>query len=93
MSWEQSKTSDVLWGARKEVLAARSVIESMVNVLDPIGCERNGLDRYGNPIEHDGEHFTTLELLCEVDGKLARANSALHEVSFRIGDLERQGGL
>ena len=86
MSWERSKTTDVLWGARKEVLAALDVIKTLMDILDPIGCERQGLDRYGEPLEREENTFTTLDFLCELDEKLGRANSALREVGSRLSD-------
>lgn len=67
MSWENSKTTDIVWGARKEVLSARDVIQTLMDILDPIGCERQGLDRYGEPLEREEDTFTTLDFLCELD--------------------------
>lgn len=86
MSWENSKTTDIVWGARKEVLSARDVIQTLMDILDPIGCERQGLDRYGEPLEREEDTFTTLDFLCELDEKLGRANSALREVGSRLND-------
>ena len=90
MSWENSKSSDVLWGARKEVLTAKSVLETMMDVLDPTHEERDEIYNYGHNYELNGENFTLLEMLNELDTKLGRANSAMREVEFRLSDMERE---
>ena len=90
MSWEKSKSSDVLWGARKEVLSAKSVLETMMDVLDPTHEERDEIYNYGHNYELNGENFTLLEMLNELDTKLGRANSAMREVEFRLSDMERE---
>ena len=90
MSWENSKSSDVLWGARKEVLSAKSVLGTMMDILDPSGEERDELYNYGHNYELNGENFTLLEMLNELDTKLGRANSAMREVEFRLSDMERE---
>lgn len=90
MSWEKSKSSDVLWGARKEVLSAKSVLETMMDVLDPTHEERDDIYNYGHNYELNGENFTLLEMLNELDTKLGRANSAMREVEFRLSDMERE---
>jgi hypothetical protein len=90
MSWENSKSSDVLWGARKEVLTAKSVLGTMMDILDPSGEERDELYNYGHNYELNGENFTLLEMLNELDTKLGRANSAMREVEFRLSDMERE---
>lgn len=76
MSWERSKTTDVLWGARKLILTAASAIEVRMDQIDPTGEERYADD------EGDGE--STLGFLFTIDGMLRRANSALHEVEGRM---------
>lgn len=90
MSWEKSKSSDVLWGARREVLSAKSVLGTMMDILDPSGEERDELYNYGHNYELNGENFTLLEMLNELDTKLGRANSAMREVEFRLSDMERK---
>ena len=90
MSWENSKSSDVLWGARKEVLTAKSVLETMMDVLDPTHEKRDEIYNYGHNYELNGENFTLLEMLNELDTKLRRANSAMREVEFRLSDMERE---
>jgi len=90
MSWENSKSSDVLWGARREVLTAKSVLETMMDVLDPTHEERDEIYNYGHNYELNGENFTLLEMLNELDSKLGRANSAMREVEFRLSDMERE---
>lgn len=90
MSWENSKSSDVLWGARREVLSAKSVLETMMDVLDPTHEERDEIYNYGHNYELNGENFTLLEMLNELDTKLGRANSAMREVEFRLSDMERE---
>ena len=90
MSWENSKSSDVLWGARREVLTAKSVLETMMDVLDPTHEERDEIYNYGHNYELNGENFTLLEMLNELDTKLGRANSAMREVEFRLSDMERE---
>ena len=83
MSWENSDTADVLWGARKLVLSVIDSMDVLMDVIDPIGCYRNGVDRYGEPLERVPDEYTTLDFLCEWSGRLRRANSALHEVALR----------
>lgn len=90
MSWENSKTEDMLWGARKEVLAAKSVLETIMDVLDPGSEERDAIYSNGHDWEAHGEDVTLLELLYEVSWKLGRANSALREVSWRMAS-EKDG--
>lgn len=82
--WERSETRDMLWAARKQVLTMASTMEELMDVIDPIGCERQGLDRYGEPIEREGDTYTTLDFLYIWVGKLRTVNSALREVSFRL---------
>ena len=90
MSWGSSKSSDMLWGARKEVLSAMSVLDTMMDILDPSGEERDEIYNYGHNYELNGENLTTLELLNELDTKLGRANSAMREVERRLSDMERE---
>ena len=52
---------------------------------------KNARDRQGNPIERDPDEFTTLDFLAIWVGKLRRANSALYEVSSRIGEVADGG--
>lgn len=85
--WERSETKDVLWGARKEVLAARSVLETIMDVLDPGSDERDAIYAHGHDYEAHGEDVTLLELLYEVTWKLGRANSAMREVSDRLKEV------
>lgn len=91
MSWENSRTTDVLFGARKEVLSVVDTMEQVMDVMDPNQCLRHGYDRQGNPIERDPDEFTTLDFLAIWVGKLRRANSALYEVSSRIGEVADGG--
>ena len=91
MSWENSRTTDVLFGARKLVLAVADGMDTLMDVMDPAQCLRYGTDRQGNPIERDPDEFTTLDFLAVWVGKLRRANSALYEVSSRIGEVTDGG--
>ena len=86
--WQRSETADVLWGARKLVLAVAEGIDQLMDVIDPIGCYRNGVDRYGEPLEREADTYTTLDFLTVWEGKLRRANSALYEVSDRMKRME-----
>lgn len=86
-NWKHSDTGDVLWGARKLVLSVADGIEDMMNIIDPIGCYRNGVDRYGEPLERDNETFTLLDFLSIWHGKLRRANSGMREVSLRMREV------
>ena len=82
--WSKSETEDVLWGARRLVLSVIDGVEDIMDLIDPIGCYRDGVDRYGEPLERDNETFTLLEFLSLWRGKLRRANSAMREVSLRM---------
>lgn len=86
-NWQHSDTGDVLWGARKLVLSVADGIEDMMDIIDPIGCYRNGVDRYGEPLERDNETFTLLDFLGIWHGKLRRANSGMREVSLRMREV------
>ena len=90
MSWEKSKPSDVLWGARREVLTAKSVLGTMMDILDPSGEERDELYNYGHNYELNGENFTLLEMLNELDTKLGRANSAMLALERHLSDIEHE---
>lgn len=90
MSWEQSKTEDVLWGARKLVLSVAEGIEQVMDVIDPNQCERYGYDRTGEPLEREGDTYTTLDFLFMWEGKLKRANSALYEVGERMKPMQTE---
>lgn len=93
MSYGSSKTSDVLWGARKEVLSVMDVVEFMLDVKDPVGCLRNGVDRDGEPLDTDPDTFTLVEMLDRMSWKLSRANAAMREVEFRLSDMERRNAV
>lgn len=85
--WKRSDTDDVLWGARKLVLAVAEGIDQLMDVIDPNQCERYGYDRYGEIIERDADTYTTLDFLSVWEGKLRRANSALYEVQDRLKEV------
>jgi hypothetical protein len=85
--WQRSETADVLWGARKLVLAVTDGIDQLMDVIDPIGCYRQGVDRYGEPLERESDVYTTLDFLFMWEGKLRRANSALYEVADRLKEV------
>lgn len=88
MSWENSGTDDVLFGARKLVLTVADGMADLMDVMDPAQCLRYGVDREGNPVERDPDVMTTLDFLALWEPKLRRANSALHEVAARVRDME-----
>lgn len=88
--WQRSETEDVLWGARKLVLAVAEGIDQVMDVLDPIGCYRQGLDRYGKPLEREDYRLDLLDFLGVWEGKLRRANSALWTVQGRIQAKQEQ---
>lgn len=88
--WQRSETADVLWGARKLVLAVAEGIDQLMDVIDPIGCYRQGVDRYGEPLEREADTYTTLDFLAVWEGKLRRANSALYEVSDRMKRMDAE---
>lgn len=90
MSWANSKSSDVLWGARKQVLAAMNVIDTMMDVLDPGREERDEYYNNGHNFDLYGESLPLIEMLFEINNKLGRANSAMREVEFRLCDMERK---
>lgn len=88
--WKRSQTDDVLWGARKLVLSVAEGIEQVMDVIDPNQCERYGYDRTGEPLEREGDTYTTLDFLTIWEGKLKRANSALYEVSDRLKAMQER---
>ena len=92
MSWDMSETPDMIFAARKLVLSVTDSMDVLMDVIDPNQCERNGFDRYGNPLERDGESYTTLEFLDVWTGKLRRANSALREIEMRVKEVLDDGG-
>lgn len=79
MAYNNSKTSDVLWGARKEILTSMSAIEVRLDQMDP-----TGEDRY----EDDPEATGQLSFLMVILGQLKRANGAIREVEFRLSQEE-----
>ena len=85
--WQQSRTEDVLWGARKLVLSVTEGIDMLMDIIDPNQCERYGYDRNGEPLERESDVYTTLDFLTIWEGKLRRANSALYEVSARLKEV------
>ena len=85
--WEQSQTDDVLWAARKLVLAVAEGMDMVMDIIDPNQCERYGCDRNGEPLEHESDVYTTLDFLFMWEGMLRRANSALYEVSARLKEV------
>ena len=82
MSWENSETRDVLWGARRCVLTASSAVEVRMDQMDPTGQER---------IQPDYDASTQLSFLYEVGHLLARANEALREVQRRMEVADGEG--
>lgn len=90
MSWENSTTEDMLWAARKLALVTADGMEAVMDVLDPVGCRRVGLDRDGEPLPSDGETMTTLEFIYDWHGKLRRLNSMLYELGDRLRDEKRK---
>lgn len=90
MSWEKSKPSDVLWGARKEVLTANSFLETVMDMYDPTHEERDEIYNYGHNFEVNGVDFTLVEMLYEVSCKLGRANSAMLALERHLSDIEHE---
>lgn len=90
MSWENSETQDMLWGARKLVLSVAEGMSTVMDVIDPLQCERYGSDRDGEPIERDPDTYTTLDFLFMWEGKLKRVNGMLYELTDRLKALEEK---
>lgn len=90
MSWENSKTEDMLWGARKLALAVAGGIESVLDAKDPTGMRRQGMEPDGTPMGWDADAAPTMvEFLDDWGGKLRRLNSMLWEISSRM-EAERK---
>jgi hypothetical protein len=90
-SWQHSTTDDMLWAARKTVLDTIAQMEGIEDVLDPLGCEREGVDRDGNPL-HDDSSMYTVEHVEVWRCRLLRVNSMLRELGQRMARGEGDGG-
>ena len=88
MSWENSETRDMLRGTRKLVLSVAEGMDMLMDIIDPLQCERYGVDRDGEPLDSDPDTYTTLEFLFMWGGKLKRVNGMLYELNDRIIRLE-----
>jgi len=89
--WPNTDTPRLAWAARETVLDCKASIGTCMDVLDPLGCLREGMDRYGEPLPE--EEFGTVRLLDFMGvwtGKLSRANSALRELESRVRQLEEE---
>jgi len=93
VSWENSDTRDVLRGARNLVLSVANTMDVMMDEKDPLGCLRLGEDRDGEPLPpEDMDEYGALGLMYVMEGRLRRANSALHEVLMRMDEWEAMRG-
>lgn len=90
VSWQNSETRDMLWAARNTVLDTIAQMEGVEDVLDPLGCEREGVDRDGNPL-HDDSSMYTVEHVEVWRCRLLRINSMLRELLRRLSESEAGG--
>ena len=89
MSWENSKSMDMLIAARRLVLEVTKALDFRMDAIDPTNELRDAL-YMGEPEETYDLRIGEVGTLWLAGEKLARANSALWELERRLGESERK---
>ncbi len=78
-NWQNSRTTDVLSAARREIVGVHGAIEVRLDQMDPTGKDR---------AEEDPFAQSELSFLYAIEQMLWRASSALYELGDRLRAAE-----